>query len=169
MKTILYSFVLFFIAILIASCSSGKKELVQEKPDPDKKSIKEFYDKDPRKYTKRVLADRCRIVGTVKEIDTTRFLDNPDAPCGKTPCYATIIIDEVLSYGSGFSPKLHKGQELEVNFKFTLEPTDNIAPELQLGLPGLKTGGKFIADLEALPVIGEDKKEYTIYRYELKD
>ena len=63
---------------------------------------------------------------------------------------------------------MSRGQEIEVNFKFTLISSDITAPELQLGLPGLQKNNQFIADLEALPIIGEGKVEYTIYRYELK-
>ena len=169
MRTIFFQFGLYLISFLMISCNTGKKELVQEKPNPDQQNLKELFAKDPQKYTRRVLADRCRIIATIKEIDTTRFLDDPEAPCGKAPCYATIIINQILGYGSGFSSKLYKGQELEVNFKFTLQPTDEIAPDLQLRLPGLKIGNEFIADLEALPVLGQNQLEYVIYKYELNN
>lgn len=168
MKKLTYPLILFLMSFLIVSCNTGNKALVQEKPNPDKQNLKEMYVKDPQKYTKRVLADRCRIVAKIKDIDSTRFLDDPEAPCSKAPCYATIIIDQILGYGSGFSSKLYKGQELEVNFKFTLKPTDDIAPDLQLGLPGLKIGDEFIADLESLPVLGKNQSDYVIYQYELK-
>lgn len=168
MKLSLNSLIVILMAVFFVSCSTGKKELIQEKPNPDQQNIQEMYAKDPQKYTKRVLADRCRIVGTIKEIDTTRFLDDPDAPCAKYPCYATVIINEILGYGSGFSSKLYKGQEVLVNFKFTFEPTIKIDPELQMELPGLKINDKFIADLEAHPALGKSKVEYIIYRYELK-
>ncbi|MEJ2056069.1 MAG: hypothetical protein P8X42_19315, partial [Calditrichaceae bacterium] len=140
-----------------------------ENQNPDQQNIKEKFVKDPQKFTRRVLADRCRIIGTVKEIDSTRFIDNPEAPCGKYPCFAVITLNEILAYGSGFAPKLYPGQELIVQFKFTLEPTNKIAPEMQLQLPGLEPGDTFIADLEALPAIGENKVQYTIFRYELKE
>jgi len=168
MKTIIRFFESILFLMLIISCAANKKDIVQEKPNPDQQHIKELYPKDPQKYTKRILADKCRILATIKGIDSTKFLEDKEAPCGKVPCYATIVIKEVFGYGSGFSPKLHKGQELEVNFKFTLSPTDEIAPDMQLGLPGLKIGNDFIADLESLPVLGKSKVEYTIYRYELK-
>jgi hypothetical protein len=64
---------------------------------------------------------------------------------------------------------LYKGQDLEVNFKFTLKPTEEIAPDLELGLPGLQVGNEFIADLEAVPILGQNRKEYVVYRYELKE
>lgn len=160
-------FILLIFGFLIY-CTGSKNELVQKKPNPDQNRMKERFIRDPEKYTKKVLADRCRIIGTIKEIDSTRFLDNPKAPCGKYPCYATIVIDSILGYGSGFSSKVSRGQEIEVNFKFTLISSDITAPELQLGLPGLQKNNQFIADLEALPIIGEGKVEYTIYRYELK-
>ena len=169
MKELINPLVLLLILFLIVSCNTGSKALVQEKPNPDKQNLKKMYVKDPQKYTKRVLADRCRIVAKIKDIDTTRFLDDPEAPCGKAPCYAIIIIDQILGYGSGFSPKLYKGQELEVNFKFTLAPTNEIAPDMQLGLPGLKIGNEFIADLESLPVLGQNQSDYVIYQYELKE
>ena len=169
MKPFMQLFESILIFLLIISCSASKKEVVQEKPNPDQQNIKEMYVKDPQRYTRRVLADRCRIVGTIKEIDSTKFLEDTEAPCGKVPCYATIIIKQVLGYGSGFSSKLAKGQELEVNFKFTLSPTNEIAPDMELDLPGLKIGNDFIADLEALPALGKSKVEYTIYRYELSE
>lgn len=168
MKPFMRLFESIFIFLLIISCSASKKEVVQEKPNPDQQNIREMYAKDPQRYTRRVLADKCRILATIKDIDSTKFLEDKEAPCGKVPCYATIVIKKVLGYGSGFSSKLYKGQELEVNFKFTLSPTDEIAPEMQLGLPGLKIGNDFIADLESMPVLGKSKVEYTIYRYELK-
>ncbi|MBN1406204.1 MAG: hypothetical protein JW956_00360 [Calditrichaceae bacterium] len=168
MKIVTSLFGSILIIGLILSCSSSKKEFVQEKSNPDQQHIKELYPKDPQKYTKRIIADKCRIVATVINIDSTKYLDDKEAPCGKAPCYATIAIKQVLGYGSGFSQKLYKGQELEVNFKFTLSPTDEIVPDMQLGLPGLKIGNNFIADLEALPALGKSKVEYIIYRYELK-
>jgi len=168
MKLSFNSFIIILNVFLLSACSTGKKELAQEKPNPDQQHIKEMFPKDPQKYTKRVLADKCRIVGTIAEIDSVNFLDDPSSPCGKYPCFATIIINEILGYGSGFSSKLYKGQEVLVNFKFTLEPTGKIAPELQMELPGLKINDRFIADLEALPELGNSKVEFTIYRYELK-
>ena len=132
------------------------------------KSLKESYERDRDKFSKRILAGKCRISATVVSIDPKIYSDDPDQPCSKAPCRATIRVDEILGYGAGFNKTLGVGQELTVHFVFSLSPSQEVNRQLQLDLPGLQEGSNFIADLESAPVPGEEEEIFSIYRYELK-
>lgn len=92
----------------------------------------------------------CRIVGTIVKVEVVRSAKSDD-PCSKAPCLATVRVDEILGYGSGFGRTLHKADEIQVQFRSTLGPTKEILPQITPPLPGLTVGSKFQADLAAGP------------------
>jgi len=108
--------------------------------------------------------DNCKMIGEVVKVSTER---TSNGVCAENPCVATIKVVEILGYGSGFSTPLNIGQEITINFAFTLSPTNNLFPELNEPLEGLEEGDKF----EAL-VIGSERmgegKSYKIYAYKKK-
>jgi len=156
------------LSFLLSSCSAKKKESAQMEESAQVKSLKESYERDRDKFSKRILAGKCRISATVVSIDPQIYSDDPDQPCSKAPCRATIRVDEILGYGAGFNKTLGIGQELAVHFVFSLSPSQEVSRQLQLDLPGLQEGSRFIADLESAPVPGEEEEIFSIYRYELK-
>jgi len=153
---------------LIFACKATEKEATKKDEEITAKSLQEEYDKDPSRFTKRILAGKCRIEGIVVKINPKIYSDDPGDPCSKAPCKATIKIEEILGYGAGFSKTLSQGEEIDIMFKFTLSPSRDVSPQLQLDLPGLKVGARFIADVESNPSIKKGEDEFTIYRYELK-
>ncbi len=92
--------------------------------------------------------DHCRLVATLVRVDDGRS-ENAADPCFKVACNATIRVEEVLGYGSAFRQPLAKGNEIQVHFLYTLGATSEMFPGMKPGLPGLKVGASFEADLFA--------------------
>jgi hypothetical protein len=111
----------------------------------------------------------CRINGTIVAIDQQRT-GNPNDACSKAPCLATVKVDEVLGYGSGFTDVLGKGKELKVKFEYTLAPTADLFPQMAPPLPGLEVGAKFQTDLLMLgpSLSGSNESGYIVKQYQRK-
>jgi hypothetical protein len=121
--------------------------------------------------TPRISPNRCRLIGTVVAIDSTYKPANPNEPCAKAPCHATVRVDSVLGYGPAFPQPLANGQLISVAFAFTLSPTQNLFMNMAQSYPGLKIGSKFLAEVEANaePELGATKPvAFVIYEYAVK-
>lgn len=111
---------------------------------------------------------QVRIAGTVAGIDSTRAHRAGD-PCSTHPCYATIRIDSVHGYGSGFPHPISAGDSVRARFAFTLAPSDVAVPDLDEPLPGLDEGEAFFADLRALPAPNAGgEPTFVVYGYTTK-
>ncbi len=62
----------------------------------------------------------CKVKATILSIDTLLNKMEPSSPCAKSPCIASIKIDEIIKMGALCGPLLYKGDELKVYFDFTL-------------------------------------------------
>lgn len=93
--------------------------------------------------------NHCRIVGTVVAIDQSLKSSDPQSPCSKAPCLATVRVDSILGYGSAFGNPIAVGRQVEVMFGFTLSPTKEILPQLTQAYPGLKVGSSFAANVRS--------------------
>lgn len=101
---------------------------------------------DPAVSNQVVVApDRCRLVMTIIEIDTTL---EPEGPCGKVPCTTVVRIDSILAYGFSFPPVLNAGQVLRARFAYTTQQSDRWIPALQIHYPGVSAGTQVLADVE---------------------
>lgn len=109
------------------------------------------------------------IAGTLLSVDSVRAERLSD-PCSTNPCYATLRIDTVLAYGSGFPRPLSSGEQLHARFAFTLSPTEGLLPELSEPFPGMQEGDSFQAKLRAavVPITGSTKPMFVIYEYYLR-
>lgn len=108
----------------------------------------------------------ARVAGTVLHIDTTRSSRASD-PCAHHPCTATIAVDSVLEYGSGFPRPLSAGEHINVRFAFTLSPTEEAMPGLEKAYGGLEEGVSFWADFRARPMPSPEgeSSSFVIYDY----
>jgi hypothetical protein len=88
-------------------------------------------------------------------------------PCSLYPCTATVRVDSVLGYGSGFANALGPGQILEIRFAYTLAPSKQAYPDAAFSLPGLSVGEKFQADISASEEIPAPGAERGTVRYEI--
>lgn len=140
-----------FLAVLIGACSGSKDEVTIP---PELGTIN---------------PNEIRLLATVVVVDTTRA-SRPTDPCFDVPCHATIRVDSVFGYGSGFPRPVTAGDELDVRFAFTLAPTDEVMPDLVESFPGLETGDAFWADVRAHPSPGPGNgaTRFVIYNYYLK-
>lgn len=106
-----------------------------------------------------------RIVGTVVRVLAPS--GSATSPCDRFACDAQVRIDSVLGYGSGVTATLAVGQQVRMHFPFTLHPTREARPDLQVDLPGLREGDRFRADVEVQgPSPGKSNSLFRIYRYE---
>ena len=86
-----------------------------------------------------LLPNECKVKGTIISIDSSQS-------------FANVKIYEVMGAGSAFTANLNPGNEIWVDFTFTLLPSENKYPSLHL--PGLKEGDSFIANIEATIKLG---------------
>ncbi|MBI2618867.1 MAG: hypothetical protein HYW57_02180 [Ignavibacteriales bacterium] len=147
------------IAVLALSCSAAKEGT----------DGKEAQMPKPAEPGPGVPPNHCRIIGTIVSIDEMLAPDTDD-PCSKAPCVATVRIDEVLGYGSGFIGMIGSGKEIKVRFQTTLAPTRDILPHLMPALPGLQSGSRFQADLRGSgpPMMEGQEDTYSVNHYEPK-
>jgi hypothetical protein len=111
--------------------------------------------------------NHCRIVGTVVAIDQSLKLSDPQSPCSKAPCSATVRVDSILGYGSAFGSSIPAGQQVNVTFGFTLSPTKEILPQLTQAYPGLKVGSSFVANVRSNEGFG-GKTTFTVNHYDAR-
>lgn len=151
---------LFAVAATLMSCRSSK-ENTRETAD----TVRSM----PAQPGPGIPPSHCRITGTVLSIDQRR-MGGADDPCSKAPCLATIKVDEILGYGSGFTEILGQGKEIKVRFRYTLAPSESLFPNMVPALPGLAVGGKFQTDLLMLgpSLAGSDESGFIVEQYQRK-
>ncbi len=148
------------IALTIVACRSSDENASKEK---EMTEMQKPADPGPG-----VPPGHCRLVGTVLVVDPILTTDGND-PCSKVPCTATVKVEEIVGYGSGFTSVLGKGSEVKVRFQYTLAPSSEIFPEMSPGLPGLKNGSKFQADVKAGPTLmGGGPQVFSVERYQVQ-
>ena len=158
MKRLPVIFSFLALILFLVSCSSTK-----EMADQNQKNA-------PQSAGPGVAPDHCRIVGTVVKVETSGSSDATD-PCSKAPCLATVRVEQILGYGSGFARTLHKDEEIKVRFSLTLSPTKEILPEVVPPLPGLSVGSRFQADITGgrVPMMaGQGAPPYVTDLYQVK-
>ena len=123
-------------------------------------------DDDLRPNAREINPGEVRVASTVVSIDTVRS-GRADDPCARYPCYATIRIDSILGYGSGFPRPLSPGESLRARFAFTLAPSADAMPGYEPPLPGLEEGVSFQADLRGhlAPGLGARDPTFIVYNY----
>ena len=84
----------------------------------------------------------------------------PESPCYKNACKAKIKITKILNYGSQISAHLPDNKEVDVNFVYTLSPTENLFPNSPTHLSGLNLNDNFRAILR---IIGQTESQENIY------
>lgn len=112
----------------------------------------------------RIAPGQVRILGHVVTVDST-LSDQSDDPCSRAPCTATVRVDSILGYGSGFPRPLSRGEEIRVRFGFTLGPTEDVIPSLEESYPGLEPGDWFWADVRGQPAMGPGNSQFIVYGY----
>lgn len=108
------------------------------------------------------------IIGEVVEIESATF-DPPDvdSPCSRFPCVAKVRVVSVVGTGMAFPQPFMEGEIYRMKFAYTLNPTDNVMPEMKPGLPGLQSGSRFKADLAGHETLeGDTQPRYTVHSYE---
>jgi hypothetical protein len=89
--------------------------------------------------------NHARISAEVISIHVEMDENNPDTPCGKIPCSATLKVNQILGYGPSTEPII-PGAEIAAWFSFTTGPTDEyLFPGLSKHLTGVKEGDSLIA------------------------
>ena len=148
------------LAMTILACRSS------EESTSDAKEVSDLQ--KPPDPGPGVPPGHCRIVGSIVSVDSVLSTDGND-PCSKTPCTATVKVEEIVGYGSGFTAALGKGSEVRVRFQYTLSPSSEIFPGMSPGLPGLKNGSKFQADIKSGPSLTSgDVQVFSVGRYQAR-
>lgn len=110
---------------------------------------------------------QCRIVGTIISVGPVESSGSDD-PCSKAPCTATVKIEEIVGYGSGFTGSLGKGSEIKIRFQYTLSPSAEMFPGMSPSLPGLKQGSRFQADVKSGPTLTGGTQAFVVDQYQAK-
>lgn len=150
--------VMAIAALTISSCSSSKNNQTK---DPSEEIARPEAIQDP------VPAGHCRVVATIVNVHPPQQGGKEEDPCRRFPCLATVRVDSVLGYGSGFRSALGPGQVIEARFVYTLAPSREAHPGQAFSLPGLGEGDRFQADLSGgSEVMGPQTESYGIALYD---
>lgn len=161
------SLIIAILSILVSCQATRNEKKNEESPGKPQQSTMAFT------IPSTIAPDHCRILATVVAIDSALNTAATNDPCAKAPCNATVRIDSLLGYGSGFPAVFSKGQEISVRFAFTTAPTAGLFPEMSPGFPGVQAGAKILADVEGgagMPAMegASGGANFTIYEYEVK-
>ena len=109
-----------------------------------------------------------RIIGRVvsRSIDPNRF--QGDHPCNTYPCEAVVEIAAITQLCMNYHGQIDEGNEINVHFAYTLEPSASIFPELFSPLSGLQEGDYFEALLFDDEPDANGKPRFLIQLYERK-
>ena len=156
-------FLIASIVFIFTACSSSKTS---------SDSAKQTDSSEPKNRIlpvgEPIPVGSCSVVGTILSIETDRRSPDVSSPCSKAPCWATVRIDSILGYGSGFDKPLAVGGQVSVMFGFTLEPTKDLFPNMSESYPGLQVGSRFFANVRASSGMGSDKASYTVFGYKVR-
>ena len=144
-------------ALTISSCSSSKSNYTK---NPNEEIARPEAIRDP------VPAGHCRVVATIVNVHPPQQGGKEEDPCRRFPCSATVRVDSVLGYGSGFRSALGPGQVIEARFVYTLAPSREAHPGQAFSLPGLGEGDRFQADLSGgSEAMGQETESYGVALY----
>jgi hypothetical protein len=126
----------------------------------------------PEAIREAIPPNHCRLIGTVLKVHEVESALNSDDPCSRFPCTATVRVDSIVGYGSAFGGALGIGQEIEVQFLYTLAPSEEAYPSESFSLPGLGDGDRFGADLRGaqetmLLGAGKEESRYAVALYKV--
>jgi hypothetical protein len=144
----------------LAGCSAHTENSVQKDHRQQRENPNPNSDQQSR-----IAPGRCRIVGTLMEIDST--LEN-GGPCSMAPCRGIVRVDSVLGYGAAFGIPIAVHERVNVRFAFTLAPTTKaLFPTMTEELPGLQVGARFQTDLESQngPGMSRQRFPYVVEDY----
>jgi len=148
------------LGVVCGSCSSSKSD----EETSDRKVVTR-----PEAFTDPVPANQCRIVATVLEVHGPRRDAGQDELCSRFPCAASVRVDSILGYGSGFQGALGPGQTIDIDFLYTLAPSSEALPESQFSLPGLSAGDRFQADITSgQETLDRDPKRFSVALYSVR-
>ncbi len=109
------------------------------------------------------------IAGTAKVIAkvTKVYDDRSDVfPCSEVACMAYLKIEKVESKGGNFMKPLTAGQEGRTRFTFSLsETTEELFPNLDKRLPGLKKGDRIQVNVGEEQLLGSNETQWVAYDY----
>jgi|GEM_PF-3765379 len=108
----------------------------------------------------------CLVTAQVIRIHDPNTSVKDSSPCGRFACKAQIRIVTVHAYGSAFSGAVNTGDSAEAYFAFTLQPTQNLFPQREQPLPGLRVNDTFTALLHKAGLPGGTAPAYTVYDYQ---
>ncbi len=138
--------------LLLGACSSSKQHPKQASPSPEV-------------GPSQVPPGHVQLVGTIIRILDMRTGQEGD-PCASYPCQAVVRVDSVLAYGSGVQGILSSGDEVVMHFTFTLAPTREARPDIEVALPGLKEGDRFRAIVTVQEQMGTRQPRFIVHEYE---
>ena len=85
-------------------------------------------------------------------------------PCSEVSCQALVRIDKIVKAGNGPASLLEEGQEVSMQFVYSLSPaSEGLFPGLSIDYPGLKGGDRFEAAVEGRP--GGQPYHYVVDHY----
>ena len=152
--------VMAIASLTIGSCSSSKNNQTKDWREEIAR---------PEAIQDPVPAGHCRIVATIVNVHPLQQGGKEEDPCSRFPCSATVRIDSVLGYGSGFRSALGPGQIIEARFVYTLAPSRDAHPGQAFSLPGLGEGDRFQADLSGgSEAMGQEAETYAIALYRIR-
>ena len=151
------------IMLAVSSCGSPKPPGGTDQAESVKR---------PADVREPVPVGHCRIIGTVLEVHAPDPKIAGEDLCSKYPCRASVRVDSILGYGSGFPGALGPGQMIEARFEYTLAPSKEAYPGAAFTLPGLAPGDRFQADLSGgaemlRSVPGGERTRYGVALYKL--
>ncbi len=106
----------------------------------------------------------CVIAGKIISVNPALDPDTGSI-CHKYPCKAIVKILSV-SRGSTVAQPVLVGDEVEINFAYTLTKTKIAMPEMKSRFPGLKVGSTFDAELTQHPKPGGGVV-FTVFDYSI--
>lgn len=87
-------------------------------------------------------------------------------PCGETSCQVMALIEEVVRRGDDPASLLTAGNEVRMQFSYTLKPADaGYFPMLNVAYPGLEINDRFEAVLEGGRSNMQANRIYTVGHY----
>lgn len=159
-----YFFPLILCCFLLNSCKSGKKATATENtPVQETTPVATVVDDSPSVY---VSGEGTWIRATVIAIDESLDTNDPESPCSKVPCNATVRIDKVLQRGNDEASLIAEGTEITIRFRFTLAlTTPELFPNLKTPQTGLNNNDRFEANLNGQLGLGTNNMNYHVFQY----
>ncbi|RYZ46045.1 MAG: hypothetical protein EOP49_24085 [Sphingobacteriales bacterium] len=105
----------------------------------------------------------CKIKGKILSLIQEKD-DDTTTVCGRFPCYARVQILEVTACGPAATSPFKVGDEVDMQFTPTLQPTKNLFPSMKPRYPGLRRGDLFLSNSE-LTLTPNRNRTYVVASY----